>query len=466
MNASEKAAAWVAGLEWEHIPANVIESVKLQVFDVIGVMLAARENPLVTNVSKAILQNDASTGGAVLGQTEQTSLANAALINGVMSAVLEFDDTHTQSSIHPTGASSVATIPAAQQMGASGRELLSAVLVGNELCCRLGIVSKVRYFNLAIQPTGVFGVFGATYALAKLRKLPVRTIVNAIGISGSMTSARMSSWEDGADAKTVHVGWVASHAVRAVAMAEQGVTGPAGIYDGRFNLFRSIEQAPDAKIEFNVLTDELGSHWEMLNIASKAYPSGYTIHPYLDAVFHLQKEHALVPDDIEEIRCHMAAVRVATICEPLAEKLRPATPWQARISVQHAVAEALVTGRSDKTAYTPDLLRDPVINSLADRVRYVVDPVESADTTRSRAYVEMTLKDGRIIGHTIEDMRGTRRNPMTRADFITKFRSNTHDILPADVLDQTIEDLLNLENIPDVKPIFDRIAAAAVRINR
>ena len=70
----------------------------------------------------------------------------------------------------------------------------------------------------------------------------------------------------------------------------------------------------------------------------------------------------------------------------------------------------------------------------------------------------MTLRDGRVVSHTVEDMRGTLRNPMTRADFIKKFTGNTHDLLPADVLEQTIGDLLNLEKIGDVRPIFERIA--------
>ncbi len=70
----------------------------------------------------------------------------------------------------------------------------------------------------------------------------------------------------------------------------------------------------------------------------------------------------------------------------------------------------------------------------------------------------MTLRDGRVISHTVEDMRGTRGNPMTRADFIKKFTSNTHDLLPKDVLEQTIGELLDLEKHSDMRPIFERIA--------
>lgn len=456
MTKSEIAAQWVAGFTWEQIPPEVVESVKLQIFDVVGVMLAARTDPLVVKSLQAILPHDANTDAPVVGQTQPVSLANAAMLHGVMAAVLEFDDTHTQSSMHPTSATAAAALPAAQQLGASGRDLIMSVLVGNELSCRLGLVSSKRLFDIATQPTGVFGVFGAGYALSKLRKLPVDQIVSAIGICGSMSSSRMCSWEDGTSAKSLHVGWVASHAVRAVALAEQGISGPVGVFDGRFNLYRALVQEAGTKFDFDMIDRDLGKHWETVNIASKAYPSGFPIHPYLDAVFHLQKQYSLAPDDIAEVRCHIAEVRLATLCEP-----HPVSPWHARISLQHCVAEALVTGRADKTSYAPEHLHDRDIRQLAERVQCIGDPKEAIDPKRSRAHVAMTLRDGRVISHTVEDMRGTRRNPMTRSDFTSKFRSNTHDILPADILDRTIEDFLDLDNISDVRSIFERITANA-----
>lgn len=230
------------------------------------------------------------------------------------------------------------------------------------------MVSNVRLFDLAIQPTGVFGVFGAAYALCKLRKMPADRIVSAIGIAGSISASRMSSWEDGTSAKSMHQGWVASHAARAVKVASQGVSGPAGIFDGRFNLFRSIVQAADAKFDLDAIDRELGSHWEVLGIASKAYPSGYSIHPYLDAVFHLRDQFSLKSEDIAEIRCHISEARIGTLCEP-----RPVSTWHARVSVQHCAAEALVTGRADKTSYRSENLADPAIRSLADRIKCVAD---------------------------------------------------------------------------------------------
>ncbi len=458
---SEEAARWLAGLAWEDIPGEVVESVKLQILDLIGVMLAARSDRLVLDVRAGLLENDAGRGASVLGHAGETSLANAAMVNGVMAAVFEFDDTHVESSIHATSASASVAIPACQQMNASGQQLITAVLAGNELSSRLGIVTSARLYNLGIHPTGVFGVFAAAYALAKARALPAQTIVNAIGICGSMSAALMGSWEDGTAAKSLHVGLAASDAVKAVTLAEHGVTGPAGVFDGRYNWYRAHVQDPTARLRFNALTDGLGSTWETLNIASKAYPSAFPIHPYIDAAFHLQAEHRLAIADIEQIDCYVTAARIATLCEPLSEKLRPLTAWHARVSLQHSVAEALVTGRSDKNAYAPEHLNNPVINALAARVKYVVDPQEAADKSRSGGRVSMHLRDGRVISHTVEHMRGTRRNPLQREDFIAKFRSNTGDVLSPALITQTIAALLDLDRLDNVAPLFARLASPA-----
>ncbi len=457
MNVSEQAACWLTGLRWEDIPADVVESVKLQIFDLVGVMLASRADPLVRKVRAGLLSGK-SGGYAILGHTGNTSLASAAMVNGVMSCVLEFDDTHVASSIHATSASLSAALPVCQQSGASGKDLITAVLAGNELSSRLGLVSPARLYSLGIHPTGVFGVFGAAYALAKARRLKPEVLVNAIGICGSMSAALMASGEDGTDAKSLHVGLAASDAVKAVALAEQGVSGPAGVFDGRYNWYRAHVQDPAAKSRPEVLVDQLGSEWETLNIASKAYPSAFPIHPYIDAAFHLQREHRLAPGDIEEITCHITEARVATLCEPVAEKLRPLTAWHARVSLQHSIAEALVTGRSDKNAYAPEHLANPAINTLAAKVKYAVDPQEGADKSRSGGRVDMRLRDGRALTHTVEHMRGTRRNPLQREDFIAKFRSNTGDVLPAALVDEAIGGLLDLDHMADIAPLFARLA--------
>jgi 2-methylcitrate dehydratase PrpD len=168
------------------------------------------------------------------------------------------------------------------------------------------------------------------------------------------------------------------------------------------------------------------------------------------------------PEDIAEVVCHIGRRSFATMCEPVAEKRRPATTWHGRISLQHTVAEALVRGRMDKTAYAEANLRDPVINALADRVVHEDDPATTA--TRSGGAVILRMRDGRELSHRIEDMRGTRANPMSREDIVAKFLANVDGVLDPRRAEETVESLLTLDRLDDVAPILHSLTGGAATL--
>ncbi|PZW48605.1 2-methylcitrate dehydratase PrpD [Humitalea rosea] len=455
---SARAAEWAAGLSLDQVPAEVVESTKLRVLDLIGVMLAAKPLDLVAAARRASLAVDAGGGAWILGEAEETSPMAAAFVNGVMSAVLEFDDTHIESFIHPTAPCVAVAFPESQRRHLSGRQLIEAVLVGSELTCRLGRITPVRLHTLGFHPTAVFGVFGAAYALGKLRGLDARAIGDAIGAAGSLSAGLNASFEDGSSTKMMHVGFATTGAMRAVALAQAGISGPAPVFDGRFGWFRSHVQGRD-DLRFDALLTGLGEDWEVLNIASKVHPCAFTMMPHIEAALALRATHGLRPDDIAEVVCQIGKRSFATMCEPVADKRRPATTWHGRISLQHTVAEALVFGRMDKDAYAKASLRDPVVNALADKVVYEDDL--ATEPTRSGGTVTVRLRDGRELTHRIDDMRGTRSNPMSRDDIIAKFLANTRDTLAPGQADGAIDSLLRLDTLADVAPVFDGLRALA-----
>ncbi|MBU8537233.1 MmgE/PrpD family protein [Falsiroseomonas tokyonensis] len=452
---NHRAAAWAAGLTLSQVPAEVVESTKLRILDLVGGMLAAKPLPLVAAARRAALALESGTGARILGEAAPVAPMTAAFVNGVMTAVLEFDDTHIESFIHPTAPCVAVAFPESQRRHLSGEALIEAVLVGSELTCRLGRITPVRLHNLGFHPTAVFGVFGGVYALAKLRGLAAPVIADAIGAAGSLSAGLNASFEDGSSTKMMHVGFAASGALRAVALAEAGISGPAPVFDGRFGWFRSHVQGRD-DLRFEALCDGLGENWEVLNIASKVHPCAFTMMPHIEAAIALRRTHGVKPEDIAEVVCQIGKRSFATMCEPVEDKRRPATTWHGRISLQHTVAEALVRGRMDKDAYEESSLRDPVINALADRVLYEDDP--ATEPTRSGGTVTLRMRDGRVLRHRIDDMRGTRSNPMSRDDIVAKFRANTKDVLEPARAEAAVERLLRLEALEDVAPVFDALA--------
>ena len=454
---SERAAEAVVDFSLAAVPQTVLENTKMRILDIIGVMLASSGHDIVAAARRAVAESDGGKGCAfTLTEAEATTPANAAFINGLMSAILEFDDTHLQSNIHPTGVVLSAVLPECLKLGLSGKDLVEAVLVGSELLCRLGMISPVRMHEVGFHPSSVYGVFGAVWGLAKLKGLTVEQTVHAIGTAASLSSGSIASFEDGTSTKTLHIGMAASSAIRAVALASQGISGPHPVFEGKFGWFKSHFQS-GAEFRFSALLDKFGKQWEVLNIASKAHPCAYTMIPFIAAVIAMRNAFAIEPEDVDIVYCDIMPRSFATVCEPIEEKRRPRTSWHGRISLQHTVAEALVIGRMDKDAYATRHLTNPVINAIADRVVHRPDPVAAADISRSRATVSIRLKDGREFTHTIEDMPGTQKNPINRRDYLKKFHANVSGVLTANQSEELVLGLLKLEEAADLEPLFKKL---------
>lgn len=451
---SSELADWAIGFSLDAAPAEVIHNTRLRLLDVVGVMIASDSHPSVGSARRAVADADGGGQGAhSLMDHQQTAPASAAFINGVAAAVLEFDDTHLSTNIHATCVVAAAALPIAQAGSMSGRALLEAVLVGSEIVCRLGQVTPVRMHEMGFHPTSVYGVFAATYAVARLRGLPRQQMADAVGTAASLSSGSIASFEDGTSTKTMHVGFAAAAALRAVALAKHGISGPGKVFEGRFGWYRSHVQAAES-FDFDALTRELGMRWELLNIAPKLYPCAYTLMPFIAAALALREQHGIDPAAVREIRCEIMPRSFRTVCEPVEDKRRPRTSWHGRISLQHTVAEALALGRFDKSAYAEASLRDPVINALADKVIYLPDPIAAADTSRSRGVVAVEMLDGRVFSHTVEDMLGTARNPAGEAVYIQKFRANVDGVIAAGQADRLIDGLLRIDQIPDVETLL------------
>jgi 2-methylcitrate dehydratase PrpD len=379
-------------------------------------------------------------------------MSTAALVNGTLAHVLEFDDSHVETGVHPTSPVLAAALPLAALRRVPGRSLIEAVLIGNEVACRLACVAPGMFHRHGFHPTGVFGIFGAVLALARLHALEPHQAAHALGISGSMSAAGMASWEDGSETKSLHAGLAAADAHQAIALARQGVSGPEGVFEGRFGFFRSHVQAPDYALRFEAATQDLGTRWEALRVASKVFPCGHYIQPFVDAAVALRQQHGLEAEQIASVHCAVADYMMPLVCEPVAEKLRPNTPWHARFSLQHSLAEMLVTGRLDKSSYTAVALTDPHIIVLTDQVTCGVDPL-ATDRQVWSGDVTIRTTDGRTLHHRLQHMRGTPANPLSVEDIVGKFTANAAGVIPDTAAKRCVATVLALDRLEDVSEL-------------
>lgn len=419
------AAAWFAAVNLEDIPHDVIAHAKLRLLDLLGVTLAASATEygrVVRTAIAALAGGEASGSSSVVGIADRVAPVWAAFANGTLAHALIFDDTHNETIVHPSGPIAGASLAIAGTEPIGGADFLATFIGATELTCRIGLAAVGQFHRSGFQPTAIIGPLGAAFAASRLYGLDVRQTISAVGNAGSFASGILESWSDGTWTQLLHPGWAAHSGVAAAILARSGWSGPSSVLEGRFGVFRTHVQQNGFPFAFERITAGLGESWESRRISFKPYPCAHVVHPFLDAALALHREGLRI-DDIEHIECRIAGYMVPVVCEPLHTKRQPASDAQARTSLQYSLAEALVTGKLDATAYSPAALRDPAILALAGRIAYTIDAT-APDSKTFRGWIVVTTRDGRRIERIESSNRGSPDHPLSPEEVRQKFRSN------------------------------------------
>jgi 2-methylcitrate dehydratase PrpD len=445
---SEALASWAGGLRFEAIPEDLVATTKLRVLDVIGLALAGTGTEFGAAVRAAALRIGADGPCRILGGGDRVSVTAAAFANGALSQALEYDDTHNESIVHMSSPSVAAALALAETLPVDGPRFLAAIVLGSEIACRIGSVAPGQFHRRGFHPTGLFSTFGSAYLAGTLLGLDAARLANAAGIAGSFAAGLLECWVDGTQSKFLHPGWAAQSGNTAAHLAGAGATGPRTVLEGRFGLLASHLQSAETKPNFARITDGLGTLWESRRASFKPFPAAHVIHPYIDALLRLRRQHRIDPDEVREIVCPVAAYIVPIVCEPAAEKRRPLTDSHGRVSFQYTLAEAMAKGRIGKDAYEAASLKDPAILALADRVAYQVDP-GFPGPERFKGVVRVVMKDGAVYEAVEEHNRGSPENPMSRDDIVAKFDENAAAALAPAQRRRLVEAVDRLEEMGD-----------------
>ena len=221
---SAELAAWAADVRFEDLPTDVVEATKLRVLDVIGLSLAGAETPFGRSVREAALAISPSGPCRILGCGDRVGVATAAFANGAFSQALEYDDTHNESIVHMSSPAVAAALALSETAPVTGRDLITAIALGNEIYCRVGSVSSGELHKRGFHPTGLFATFGASYLACRLLGVDVDAMARAAGIAGSFASGLLECWVDGTQTKFLHPGWAAQSGIIAALLARAGTT--------------------------------------------------------------------------------------------------------------------------------------------------------------------------------------------------------------------------------------------------
>jgi len=450
-------ANWCLKFNFDELPADLIESTKLRVLDVIGLALAGAETAFGRATREAAVALSPPGPCRILGFGDRVGVTAAAFANGALSQALEFDDTHNESIVHMSSPAVSAALALSETKKVCGRDLITAIALGNEISCRIGCVSSGELHKRGFHPTGLFATFGASYLAAKILGLDAEGMARAAGIAGSFASGLLECWVDGTQTKFLHPGWSAQSGITAAYLAQAGVTGPAQVFEGRWGLFASHVQDASAHRDFSRIDSRLGEHWESRNSSFKPFPAAHVIHPYIDAAIRLRERYSIQPEDIECVECPVTAFIVGIVCEPTTEKFAPASDSHGRVSLQYSVAEALYRGRLGKDAYSEESRRNQEILALARKVGYRVDP-DYPGPGRFKGEVRITLRGGRTFAHVEEYNRGSAENPMSYAELRAKFDENASGFLDAQRRNALATEVARLETLSDASTLVELAA--------
>jgi 2-methylcitrate dehydratase PrpD len=391
-NETAKLAGYVADLKFEDIPQDVRERAKALTLDFLGSIIRARRDAESTPSLFKMLEDlalDREGQSTVFGDAKAWTPAVAALLNGALGHSLDFDDTHADSSLHASAPVVPAAFAAGEAVGASGRDVLTAIVAGYEVCCRLGnALDPTSHYARGFHPTATAGTYGAAAAAAKLFGLSTPQIIAAFGVSGSQAAGSLQFLVNGAWNKRYQVGAAAMNGVIAATLARNDFVGATESVEGRHGLL--VGYSDNAHPEKAIAG--LGTTYETMKIGVKPYPSCRYTHAALDALIAMRREHNLTPDQIKrvEIGLHRNGI---TLTGDAATKRHPTSVVGGQFSMFFTGAVALDQGHFGWDDYKR--LREPAIDALADKFDVVQDDrLEIGRSHPFGARVSILTEDG------------------------------------------------------------------------
>ena len=292
----------------------------MRVLDILGVTAAACETDTGRSVRAAALRLGPGDTAHILGSGDRATPAAAAMANGTMAHVHDFDDTHSLARIHISAPIVSTALALGEALGADGGKILTAIVTGSELTARLGAMAPGAFHDHGYHATGVVGAIGAAITAGKLLALSPAKLQNAIGIATSQGAGVAECFTDGTWTKRLHPGWAAHSGIAAAEFAECGFTGPTKRSTATADCLTRIwpRRAP-----YERATDGLGETWFCIGSAFKPYPCGHLIHPYVEAIYTLREETGLRADEIAKVTCALSPWVMPMVAEPRAAKAAP-----------------------------------------------------------------------------------------------------------------------------------------------
>lgn len=443
MDVTQTLARFVVESRFEAMDSRVRHEAERSLVNWVGCALGGAHHAAIDAALAALTPFAGPPQAGLIGRRERIDAPTAALLNGMSAHVLDFDDTHLRTLLHPSVPVASTLLALAELQPLRGADFLHAFIVGVDVECRVANAIYAAH-NINGYITGTAGVFGAAAAASRVLGLDAAATTRAFGIAGTQAAGLRDM--AGTMCKSFVHGRAAQNGMLSAFMARAGFTSSEHVIEGP----RGFARAMAGDCSLDVVLDGLGERYEISLNTYKPHACGVVCHPVIDGCLALRDGHAVRPADIAavELRVHPLALKLTGIRSP-------SGGLESKWSLYHSAAVTLCDGMAGEAQYTDERVRDPLVSTLRSRVTAQADPALRED----EAHVAVTLSGGRRIDVHIDHALGSLDNPMSDRDLESKFRHLAGDTLPRARAEQLLETCWAVARLPDAAEIA-RLAAA------
>jgi 2-methylcitrate dehydratase PrpD len=441
MNVTEPLCNYIVSHRAAELPKEVIERAKVHILDTLGAMISGS----ALKPGKVAIDFVRGQGGpgeaTVVATSFRTSAILAALANAMTAHADETDDAHFPTVTHPGSVILPAALGVAEINHRSGRDLVTAVVLGYDVMCRINKAFDRGWMGKrGLHAGSLCAVFGAAAAASRLLNAGAEQVRHALALAATQASG-VNTWRqdpEHIDKALCFSGAPARNGVTAALMAQSGFTGTATVFEGEENFFKAFSEDSHP----GEVIKDLGSRYEILDTSIKKYPAGQPIQATLEGYFTLVKQHRLNPLQIRKIVVRLPDTQARTINDR----------HMPDVNCQYMLAVAMLDGKIDfQNSHDFERMHDPQVLELKKKVELVADPELTKIFPAVRnAIVEITTIDGGQFKTLVDRMPGAPYNPLSAQELDDKFLSLSVPILGEQRSDQIAETTRDLENLPEV----------------
>jgi 2-methylcitrate dehydratase PrpD len=451
MNITEKIAVHVVDTQFSSIDSESIDRAKWRILDALGCLAAGSDGPGCRAVAELVRNWGGTQESTILVHGIKAPAHNVAMVNSLMTRSYDFEPVEAQgefksSPAHISGTTVPTAVTIAERHGASGKEMLTALIIGDDLTARLG-VSTGFDFALGWDNTGTINAFGATAIACKIMGLTEKQTVNAFGIIANQLSGSMDIVWDKVMTFKLPMAIAAKNGIFSAEMASVGFCGIKDAFLGKFGYFKQFCSNPDP----TKLDKDLGKRF-YADLVIKPYSACRATHPSIDSALKVVTQHEIDPSAIKAINLHLTPGALNGFT---GTDFTPGETPQvdAAFNIRFTVATALLRKNVKPAFFTEECIKDPRIAELIGKMKLEATiPQQQSPLTK----IEVHMADGNIHSAETDFPKGDiYRTPLTTDEIRNKFKDNVafSGHISSDKAEKVIQLVENLENVKDIREI-------------